>query len=447
MAKHVCVIGGGIGGMMSALLLEKKGYQVTLIEQNERLGGPLAYVGNRSYKIDAGPNLMLLPHVHRDVFAQSGLDFDDLAIERFDPSLLVHFPNGKKFLKYSDIQQQKMYFAQHYPEDFIGFEHYLADMRTISERVEHGQRKRKFPKLGYWWQWLQSYRSLHSFLKNYFTNEHVLSVYALQPCHVHEQIDAMLMSFSEHEYGTWYVQGGYASLGEYLYREIVKRGISVQMGTTLTNLQIDKKRVQILETAREAIACDAVIVGTQKSQQQQNLLSYYLGVSNFYREQPVRSIINSMPMAEFFAQFNSKHGDFKPLVIQIFNPSVIDDTLAPLGHSTLAIHIVVPPLKQTIDWTDPRMQQQCQKLLISALETAGFTQLAASLQWDYLQVPSKTAEEFQEAIFGLQRKNGNLKNVYQFNDCAQQNSNVANVLATAKMVCEQLSYDLETKPK
>ena len=39
MSKSVVVIGGGIGGMATAGLLAKDGYQVTLVEANARLGG------------------------------------------------------------------------------------------------------------------------------------------------------------------------------------------------------------------------------------------------------------------------------------------------------------------------------------------------------------------------------------------------------------------------
>ncbi|MGE7836044.1 NAD(P)-binding protein [Viridibacillus arvi] len=39
--KHISVIGGGIIGLMSAILLKNQQYEVTLIEQNEKLGGLL----------------------------------------------------------------------------------------------------------------------------------------------------------------------------------------------------------------------------------------------------------------------------------------------------------------------------------------------------------------------------------------------------------------------
>ena len=44
--KKVVIIGGGIAGILSAFLLKRKGYQVTLIEQDAELGGLLKSVRN-----------------------------------------------------------------------------------------------------------------------------------------------------------------------------------------------------------------------------------------------------------------------------------------------------------------------------------------------------------------------------------------------------------------
>ena len=39
MAERIVVIGAGIGGLASAALLAKDGYEVTLLEANDQVGG------------------------------------------------------------------------------------------------------------------------------------------------------------------------------------------------------------------------------------------------------------------------------------------------------------------------------------------------------------------------------------------------------------------------
>ena len=41
MGKHVVVIGGGVGGLAASIRLAARGFRVTLLEKNERVGGKL----------------------------------------------------------------------------------------------------------------------------------------------------------------------------------------------------------------------------------------------------------------------------------------------------------------------------------------------------------------------------------------------------------------------
>ncbi len=57
------VIGAGIGGLAAALRLKKKGYQVTVFEQNDYAGGKLHAIEQDGYRFDLGPSLFTLPHL------------------------------------------------------------------------------------------------------------------------------------------------------------------------------------------------------------------------------------------------------------------------------------------------------------------------------------------------------------------------------------------------
>lgn len=49
-SKNVAVIGGGIAGMESAMVLAKRGHNVTLFEQSSKLGGKLLYTSALDFK-------------------------------------------------------------------------------------------------------------------------------------------------------------------------------------------------------------------------------------------------------------------------------------------------------------------------------------------------------------------------------------------------------------
>ena len=46
MDEHVIVVGGGIGGLCSGIYLSNKGFQVTIVEKNETLGGKINIIND-----------------------------------------------------------------------------------------------------------------------------------------------------------------------------------------------------------------------------------------------------------------------------------------------------------------------------------------------------------------------------------------------------------------
>lgn len=62
--KKICIIGGGISGLVAAFLLKKKGYEVTLFEKSGRVGGNIQTVEIDGFLIEYAPNSLLKsPHL------------------------------------------------------------------------------------------------------------------------------------------------------------------------------------------------------------------------------------------------------------------------------------------------------------------------------------------------------------------------------------------------
>lgn len=59
--KSVTIIGAGIGGLYSAWELIKSGYDVTVIEKQNSVGGLSSSISEMGYKIDIGPHYLTLP--------------------------------------------------------------------------------------------------------------------------------------------------------------------------------------------------------------------------------------------------------------------------------------------------------------------------------------------------------------------------------------------------
>lgn len=93
--KSVIVIGSGFAGLSSATFLAKAGYDVTVLEKNDSLGGRARVWETEGFKFDMGPSWYWMPDVFERYFKSFGYDVSDLYdLVRLDPSYRVVFgPN------------------------------------------------------------------------------------------------------------------------------------------------------------------------------------------------------------------------------------------------------------------------------------------------------------------------------------------------------------------
>lgn len=103
--RSVVVVGGGLGGLATALRLAKLGDDVTLIEARDRVGGAVTAIETDGFSWPAGPAATLLPAVLRDLFAKTGrplereLDLEPLEIvreHRFADGSRIRLPGGSR---------------------------------------------------------------------------------------------------------------------------------------------------------------------------------------------------------------------------------------------------------------------------------------------------------------------------------------------------------------
>ena len=59
--KKAIVMGSGFGGLASAVRLLNKGYDVTVIEARDQLGGRASVFKKDGYTFDAGPTVITAP--------------------------------------------------------------------------------------------------------------------------------------------------------------------------------------------------------------------------------------------------------------------------------------------------------------------------------------------------------------------------------------------------
>lgn len=95
MNKKVVVIGAGIGGLGTAGLFAKKGYQVTVLEKNKNLGGRANIFEENGFRFDMGPSWYLAPDIFEHYFNLVGEKVSDhLELVKLSPSYRIFFRNN-----------------------------------------------------------------------------------------------------------------------------------------------------------------------------------------------------------------------------------------------------------------------------------------------------------------------------------------------------------------
>ncbi len=95
---RILVIGAGIGGLVSALLLAARGFDVTLVEKEASPGGKMREVAVGDRRLDAGPTVMTMRWVFDRILGQIGETLDDHLVLTPAATLARHAWSGTERL-------------------------------------------------------------------------------------------------------------------------------------------------------------------------------------------------------------------------------------------------------------------------------------------------------------------------------------------------------------
>ncbi|MDG5473452.1 phytoene desaturase family protein [Jeotgalibacillus sp. ET6] len=421
--KNIAVAGGGIGGMMAALLLSRKGFQVTLYEKEKNLGGRLAFMEQEGYKIDKGPTIVLLPEMLKELMQEAGIDSSEYKLIRCDPLYDIHFSNGQTYTKYASIEEQIAEIERVFPGESKNFKRFMKDMDA---RFHLG--KPRFLEQSFLNRWgsvnpstvnalrkLNAFRSVKKQLDSYFINEQLKTAYALQTLYIGGNPFTTpaiysLVSFSEHRHGIYYVKGGYASLIEVFEKALKRNGVAVKKNTPVQKLNRTSNRVTSIVINNESIEVDAVVVngdfplaerliGVQKNkagrtyQPSSGCMLLYMGIDGRYDNKKIHQFYIGKDFSENMSEiFKSRTVPSDPSYY-VFHPSLVDDSLAPEGKSVLYVLIPVPSGDE-IDWE--KEKASLADRVIDSMAENGFDGIREKMQWLTIRTP---AEAMQEGLY------------------------------------------------
>ncbi len=272
---RVVVVGGGYGGMASAARLAKLGHDVTLVEASPQLGGALTSVESQGFTWDAGPTMLHVPAVVRDLFRKSGRALEaELGVEtgqelqpleivrehRFEDRSVLRLPAGSRRAQVEAFDGLDRGLGQAW-DDFVTpyaevwdvlRRHYFEEPWT-PERLP-----REVAAL------LDSRDHLYKRLRKAFRDDRPATVAGhlfVADGHDLRNVPAWagVATYLEQLFGAWTLPGGMHQLRDLLAARLATREVAVVLDSPVQDLVLRDGRVAAVRTAMGEVAADVVV--------------------------------------------------------------------------------------------------------------------------------------------------------------------------------------------
>lgn len=307
--RTAVVIGAGAGGIGAAARLAKAGYDVTVLEKNDFVGGrcsllystPSSTTQTRAkssgglrqqYRFDQGPSLLLLPNLFRETFhdLDTSLEAEGVDLLQCPINYQIFFDDGVVFKPCTDLAAMKRQIEQYEGKD--GFESYLAWMaeshRHYELSNEHVLHKNYdsiasvlTPFFASMALKLHPFESIWSRASRYFKTERLRRVFTFATMYMGmSPFDApstySLLQYTEAAEGIWYPRGGFQTVLARLVDVGVRLGVKYRLSTPVRQVLLSedgRTATGVILASGEAIMADTIVVNADLVYAYSNLFS------------------------------------------------------------------------------------------------------------------------------------------------------------------------------
>jgi len=130
------VIGSGFGGLASAIRLQARGYQVTLLEALEQPGGRASVFRDKGFTYDAGPTILTAPFLLDELFALNQKKTSDyIRIVPCHPFYRIVWHDGYAFEYTGNQADMEAEVRRLAPDDLEGYRRFVGETHAIFQRA------------------------------------------------------------------------------------------------------------------------------------------------------------------------------------------------------------------------------------------------------------------------------------------------------------------------
>ncbi len=486
------VIGGGFGGLATAIRLQTAGQAVTLVEARDRLGGRAYQLKQDGFTFDMGPSLITAPHLLEDIWRAAGLSLkDDIALVPLSPYYRIYFHDGRYFDYWGTAAEDEAEIAKFEPRDVQGYRSFLADTQRIYERAFADLADQPFLTLGGFLGIAPelvrfgAQRSVYSYVSRYFRNPQLRMVFSFHPLFIggnpfRASAIYSIVPYLERLGGVHFTPGGMYSLVEAMERLFRTLGGEVRCGMPVEQILLHERCATGVRLEDGiSLQADVVVANSDVATTYLNLLPasartktvtrrltnyhysmscflLYLGINRQYEHLRHHTIIMPDSYQKLIHVIFDGQGIPEDLALYLHIPSKTDPSMAPPGGDSLYVLAPVPNLAHGIDWE--KEAPAFRNKIIHFLEhEVGLEGLEASIVTEHAFTPLDFASElrsylgaafsieptlFQSAYFRPHNRSNDIDGLYFVGAGTHPGAGIPGVLLSANITSRLVIEDL-----
>lgn len=455
--RTAVVIGGGFGGIATALRLRKLGFHVTLFDRMARLGGRAQVYVRDGFRYDAGPTIVLAPFLFQELFQLYSKSFSDyVTLLPLAPFYHYYLSDGSTFEYTGNPEDNLREIAKRNPDDCRGFLRILKSSEEVYNRFFLESTETPFST----WKWMQryiqlkGYKTMSSWIGQHIKTKELREALSLKPWLAGSNGGeaSSLSSFHFHlekKFGVHFPKGGTAGLIDGLQRLMEENGITICLNTTVNKIVTARNKATGVELNNGTFhPADVVIANSDPAFVYKHLLPTHL--RGKWNDAAIDSMQYSNGSFVLYFGTNKQYPDvahhtvlMKEQNIYLHRPTATDPSFAPKNCDSFYASMQVPNLQSSLDW-----HHQGQHLRHFLIETLGKTVLPGlkeHLVQDFYMTPKDYQNNYlthNGSAFGVNV--GSLKrfphhcqrvpNLYFVGGCTHPGPSLPAVLSSAKIV-------------
>ena len=493
MNKKAIVVGSGFGGIAISLRLKKLGYDTTIIEKLDELGGRARVFEINGYKHDAGPTVITAPFLFDELFSLFNKRREDyLNFVPLEPWYRYYFHDGKTFDYCSTVEKTNEQISKFDSRDINGYKKLLNQSKKIFDVGFTKLSDKPFtsffkmlsvvPNLIL----LKSYLTVSQLVNSYLKNPYLRKAFSIHPLlvggdpHTTTSIYA-LIHYLERKWGVFFCIGGTGKIVSELKKLMIDSGIEIKTKTEVKEFIIEDNKISKIITNKEEITkFDLVVCNADPPMVYSNLLKKYNFNRPFKKE---KNLLCSMGLFVLFFGTKKKYDDvahhtiwmterFKSLLNDIFKkkilstdfslyihrPTATDKSFAPEGCDSFYVLCPVPNLQGKINWNIE--SENLKNNIVSELSKTIMPNLEKTITDVFWMNPNDFKNDYnsmhgsgfsiapiftQSAWFRYHNKDKKIKNLYFAAAGSHPGAGIPGVLSSAKVVENIIKGELNKK--